>query len=52
MAELDGSLGLGIRPVWFPSASGGNSPSFQAKYQAKYPPVQCQYPCHSAIFWT
>ena len=26
--ELDGSLGLGNRPVWFPSASGGNRPPF------------------------
>ena len=30
MAEHDGSLGLGNRPVWFPSASGGNCTPYQA----------------------
>ena len=40
MAELDGSLGLGNRPVWFPSASGGNRPPFLQPNPSQYPPVR------------
>ena len=34
MVELDCSLGLGNRPVWFPSAGGGNRPLSFSQYQA------------------
>ena len=41
MAKLDGSLGLGNQPVWFPSRRERRQPSpLSSKHQAKYPPVQ------------
>ena len=40
MVELDDSLGLGNRPVWFPSASGGNRPPFLQPIPSQYPPVR------------
>ena len=44
MAELDGSLGLCNRPVWFPSAAASGadnrSPFLSSQCQAKYPPVK------------
>ena len=52
MVELDGSLGLGNRPVWFPSASGGNRPPFLQpipSQQCPTPSCMSQHPRHLAI---
>jgi hypothetical protein len=53
MVELDGSLGLpvGNRPVWFPSASGGNRPPCLSANTKPIPSCVSQHPPsrHSAI---
>ena len=49
MVEHDGSLGLGNRPVWFPSASGGNRPPCSSANTKPIPSCMSQHPRHSAI---
>ena len=49
MVELDGSLGLGNRPVWFPSAGGGNSPPCRSANTKPMPSCMSQYPRRTAI---
>ena len=49
MVELDGSLGLGNWPVWFPSASGGNRPPCLSANTKPIPSCTSQHPRHLAI---